>query len=166
MSRAYVEERWAWDVFVCHAGPDKGFARLLGDKLRQLKLRCFVDEDSLDPGGDAFVAMEAAARDTHIAVVLLCEEVFQRKAPQRELRWFLDGCKQNRNKIVPVFLGITVERCEELAKPLGLEAVTGISGLRHHWHRMRFSGKPVHEEATMHRIIQSVYSMSGLASKM
>ena len=93
----------------------------------------------------ASMAMEAAAQSTHIGVVLLCEENFQREAPQRELRWFLDGCKQKRNQVVPVFLGITVERCEVLAAALGLAAVTGISGVRHASERQRFVGGPVHE---------------------
>ena len=103
MSRAYVVKRWRWDVFVCHAGPDKTFARLLYDEMQPLGLRCFVDEDALSPGGKAYEEMEAAARSTHIAVVLLCEEFFQREAPRRELGWFLSGCKQDRNKVVPVF---------------------------------------------------------------
>ena len=161
-SREYQLERWVWDVFICHAGPDKTFARLLRQRMLRLKFRCFVDEDCLRPGGNALEAMEAAARSAHIAVVLLCEEFFQREAPQRELRWFLDGCKQNRNQVVPVFLGITVERCEELAAPLGLAAVTGMSGVRHASERQRFTGRPVHEEETMHRVIQSVRDITGV----
>ena len=161
-SRAFQQELWVWDVFVCHAGPDKVFARLLGDRLRVLNLRCFVDEDSLPAGGNAVEALEAAARSAHIAVVLLSEEFFQRDAPQQELRWFLDGCKQNRNQVVPVFLGITLERCKELAAPLGLSAVTGLSGVRHASERQRFTGRPVHEEETMLRVIQSVRDITGV----
>ena len=162
VSRAYQLKRWQWDVFVCHAGPDKVFALLLCDELRPLGLRCFVDEDNLFVGDNPLTIMEAAARSAHIAVVLLCEEFFQRKAPIRELRWFLDGCKQNRNQVVPVFLGITVERCTELAAPLGLAAVTGITGVRHVTERHRFAGRPVHEEETMHRVIQSVRDITGV----
>ena len=156
MSRKYQLKRWHWDVFVCHAGPDKVFACMLRDKLRLFGFRFFVDKKDLRIGGKAYEDMEAAARNTHIAVVLLSEEVFQREAPKRELRWFLDGCRQNRNQVVPVFLGITVERCEELAAPLGLAAVTGLSGVRHASERHEDTGRPVHEEETMHRIIQSV----------
>ena len=161
MTRKYQLERWHWDVFVCHAGPDKAFARLLGDKLRLLGLRCFVDEDSLPAGGKASEAMEAAARTTHIAVVLLCREFFVKKAPKQELRWFLHGCDQSRNQVVPVFLGITVERCEKLAAKVGLEAVTGLTGVRHACERTRFTGRPVYEEETMYRIIQSVRDITG-----
>ena len=161
-SRAYQIMRWDWDVFICHAGPDKPFARALYRRMLSLGLRCLVDEDSLPAGEHAPQAMEAAIRSTHIAVVLLCEEFFHREAPQQELRWFLDGCKQSRNKVVPVFLGITVERFEELAAPLGLAVVTGISGVRHASVRERFTGRPVHEEQTMHQVIQSVRDITGV----
>ena len=40
-----------------------------------------------------------------------------------------------------------------------------MSGLRHFCERERFTGKPVHEEGTMRRIIQAVRSMSGLPSE-
>lgn len=168
ISPEYRLKRWQWDVFVCHAGPDKAFARMLHDELVSFKFRCFVDEESLRIGGKAYEAMEAAVRSTYIAIVLLCEEFFHsdREAPQRELRWFLDDCKQNRNQVVPVFMGITVKRCGELASPLGLAAVTGMSGVRHASERNRLAGMPVHEEATMKLIIQSVCNIIGMPSKM
>ena len=161
-SRAFQLERWAWDVFICHAGPDKNFARLLRKYMLPLGLRCFVDEDSLHPGDHACQAMEAAIRSTHVAVVLLCEEFFQQEAPQRELRWFLEKGRLSSSVVLPVFLGITVERCHELAAPLGLAALTGIVGVRHASEGQRFAGMPVHEEETMHRVIQSVRDITGV----
>ena len=163
LSRAYQLKRWAWDVFVCHAGEDKAFARLLRERMLRLGVRCFVDEEDLGSGKQG-PQLEAAVRSTHIAVVLLCEEFFQRKSPQHELRWFLEEGRQGRNRVLPVFLGITVERCQELARLAGLEAVCMYSGVRRVSERQRFLGKPVHEEETMHRIIQSVCRISGLPS--
>ena len=161
-SRAYQLKRWLWDVFICHAGEDKVFARALRQHMLPFSLRCFVDEDSLPIAQHALQAMEAAVRSTQIAVVLLSEEFFQREAPLQELRWFLEGYKQNRNNVMPVFLGITVERCEELAAPLGLAAVTGISGMRHAPERQSFTGKLVHHEETMKQVIQSVRNITGV----
>ena len=165
MSREFILEYWRWDVFVCHAGPNKDFARLLGKKMRDIGLRCFVDEDSLRIGGNAHEDMQAAAKSTHIAVVLLCKEFFKRDAPKRELGWFLKECDQDRNKVIPVFFRITVEECEELAREFGLEAVTGIAGLRHIRERDNLTGEPVHVERTMHRIIENVARMSCLPKR-
>ena len=161
-SRAYQMQRWLWDAFICHAGEDKAFARLLRENMLPHSLRCFVDEDSLRIGVHAPQAMEAAIRSTQIAVVLLCEEFFQKEAPQQELRWSLAEARQRRNALVPVFLGITVERCRELARPVDLDAVCEYSGVRHACEHHRFTGVPVHEEYTMHRIIQSVRDMTGV----
>ena len=161
LRRAYQLQRWTWDVFVCHAGEDKAFARLLRKRMLPLGLRCFVDEDSLRKGERAPPAMQTAVRSTHIAVVLLCEEFFQKEAPQNELHWFLKDGRQHRNVVVPVFLGITVETCQELAGPAGLEAVCEYTGVRHASEHRRFTGLHVIEEETMQRIIESVRAITG-----
>ena len=160
-SRAFQLERWIWDVFVCHAGEDKPLARLLRKQMLALGLRCFVDEDSL-MSDDNPAAMEAAVRSTQIAVVLLSEQFFIREAPQRELRWFVGGHTVGRNTMVPVFLGITVERCRELAEPAGLTAVCEVSGVRHAGERKTLTGVPVRLEETLHRIIHVVRNITGV----
>lgn len=121
-----------------------------------------MDEDDLHAGNDAPLAMEAAIQSTHIAVVLLSEQFFTRKAPQQELRWFLDGCSRSGNTLVPVFLGISVERCLELARPVGCEAVCEFVGIRHARERQALTGVPVLLEVTMQRIIQTVRAITGV----
>ncbi|KAK9819479.1 hypothetical protein WJX81_002053 [Elliptochloris bilobata] len=131
-SRAFQLERWAWDVFICHAGEDKAFGLCLHRRLVRLGLRSFLDEQSLRVGGDAPAAMQAAVRSTQVAVVLLSEEFFRKECPQRELHWFLEGCPASRNTVVPVFLGVTVERCAELAARVGLvQELCGLTGLQY-----------------------------------
>ena len=122
VNRSYQLKRWAWDVFVCHAGPDKVFALALKKRMPK-GIRCFVDEMSLLPGSHAAHAMEDAVRSTQIAVVLLSQELFTREAPQQELRWILKYASSSRTNIVPVYLGLTHERCLQLAKAASLEAV-------------------------------------------
>ena len=77
-SRPEQLRMWTWDAFICHAGEDKPFAALLHDRLGELGLRSFLDEASLAIGDTASDALEAAVKATQVAVVLLCEEFFQR----------------------------------------------------------------------------------------
>ena len=155
-SRKFQLQHWKWDVFVCHAGEDKPFARMLRNSLQGTCLRCFVDEDDLHVGDNAPEAMDAAVRTTQIAVILLCKEFFQRRAPQQELRQFLEGRDGTRNGLVPVFLGLSVEECEKLAKKAGLAGVCAHTGVRHACERGRFLGRPVHREETMQRIVREI----------
>ena len=161
-SRDFQLKHWDWDIFVCHAGEEKPFARLLRSSLQELGLRCFVDEEDLRVADNAQRAMDAALRRTHIAVVLLCEEFFQKEAPQKELRQLLDDHRACRNELVPVFLGVSVEECEMLAQPAGLADICVHSGVRHAYERHRFQGKPVHREETMQRIVCEIHRMTGL----
>ena len=115
LSRKLQLELWAWDVFICHAGEDKAFGLSLYRRLVRAGLRSFLDETSLHVGGDAPAAMKAAVHSSQIAVVLLSEEFFKKTWPQRELRWFLERRKASRSTVVPVFLGVTVERCALLS---------------------------------------------------
>ena len=163
-SRKFQLEHWKWDIFVCHAGEDKPFARMLRNSLHKLGLRCFVDEDDLLVGDNAPLAMDAAVRTAHIAVILLCEEFFQKKAPQQELRQFLKGRDASRNELVPVFLAVSVEECVKLARKAGLAGVCAQTGVRHAYERGRFLSRPVHREETMQRIVREICRMTGLQS--
>ena len=91
--------------------------QVLHKRLLRLGLRAFLDERSLVIGESAPQALEAAVRTTRMAVVLLCEEFFQKIWPQRELAWFLDAYRADRNSIIPVFFGITRERCRWACPP-------------------------------------------------
>ena len=110
MARQLQKELYDWDVFVCHAGPDKPFALALSSRL-PAELRRFVDEESLIPGDDAPAIMEFAVKSTQISVVLLSHEFFCREDPKMELRWILQNWSGGRTRVVPVFLGLTVEEC-------------------------------------------------------
>ena len=149
-------------------GKNKLFARLLHERLVNLGLRSFLDEASLAIGDSASGtleahATEAAVKATQVAIVLLCEEFFQKEWPQRELRWFLRRHLAGRGKLVPVFLGVTHERCAELASKADLAAVCNVTGIRHAGERTRFMGKPVMHEETLDRIVQAVRNITGVA---
>ena len=159
-SRAFQLEHWDWDVFISHAGQDKRFGCSLHCRVKHAGLRCFLDDMSLRVGCDASVAMEAAARSTQVAVLLLSEEFFTKEWPKRELRWFLEGHRASRHILFPVFLGVTVEECEELAAPLGLADVCKITGVRHKNQLCR--GNQVTLEATLVRIVQMLCHLTGM----
>ena len=164
MDRQLQLELWECDVFVCHAGGlggDKPFARALARRIPK-DLRWFVDEDSLTPGSRAPWRMEAAARTSQIAVVLLSKRFFRNAAPQKELRWILENVEESKTTIVPVFLGITVEEYDSLANGTGLEAVSQFTGLRHVYERRSFNGIPVDREETLWCIVDILQRLTGI----
>jgi hypothetical protein len=114
----------AWDVFISHAGDsaDKPFARALKALLERTgwRLRVFLDDDSLQPAGDAHCAMVAAMESTAVAVLLFSVEFFERGAPVAELRLLAGRHALHRVQLLPVFLRMRVEDCRRcLAKTLG-----------------------------------------------
>lgn len=163
MSRDFQRENWTWDVFVCHAGADKLFALALSKRL-PAELRCFVDEKSLLVGDHATVCMKDAVKSTQIAVVLLSHALFSREDPQKELGWILDDWVDGRTTLLPVFLGVTVEKCSELASAFGqgFEKVCEVTGLRHMCERSTADGRTVTREATMHAIVHKVRALTGV----
>ena len=73
------------------------------------------------------------------------------------------GGEQSKNMLVHMLvLGMSLERCQVLAARAGLKAVCDYSGVRHACERRRFTEVTVHQEETMHRVIQSVRSITGL----
>lgn len=165
MFRDFQKELWTWDVFVCHAGPDKPFALALRKRL-PAELRCFVDEDSLLVGDHATVCMERAVKSTQIAVILLSHTFFSKngRAPQTELRWILDDWADDRIKMVPVFLGVEVNECKKLARKAGqgLKKVCEVTGLRHMCERCTVNGRTVTREDTMREIVFKVRALTGV----
>ena len=163
MSRDFQRENWTWDVFVCHAGPDKPFALTLAKRL-PAQLRCFVDEQSLLVGDHATLCMEDAVNTTQIAVVLLCRTFFSREDPQKELGWILENWAEGRTTVVPVFLGVTPKQCSELARGAGkgMEKVCELTGLRHMCERRTVDGRTVNREETLHDVVYKVRALTGV----
>lgn len=163
MSRAFQRETWTWDVFVCHAGPDKPFALALKKRL-PAELRCFVDKNSLLVGDHAPLCMEDAVKSTQIAVVLLSRVFFCRVDPRKELGWILEDWADGRTTLMPVFLGVTVKQCSELAEKSGqgLEKVCEVNGPQHMCERRTVDGRTVNREETMHDIVYKVRALTGV----
>ena len=103
------------DVFISHAGnrADKPFARAVGELLDGCwpGIRVFLDDVSLNAGTDPQAAMRAAMESTHVAVLLLSPEFFQRTATKGELEVLLERYTLHHVQLLPVFLRLTVEGC-------------------------------------------------------
>ena len=108
--------------------------------------------------------MESAVKATQVAVVLLSHAFFRREDPRKELRWILDNCMDGRTTLVPVFLGVTGEKCSELAKEAGqgLEDVCEFTGQRHMCEQRTANGRTVTREDTMHEIVFKVRALTGV----
>ena len=162
-SREFQIDNWTWDVFVCHAGPDKPFALAL-DKRLPPDLRCFVDEESLLGGDHATACMENACKTAQIAVILLSGDFFIREDPRQELQWILENSKGGRTTVVPVFLGVTVKKCWKLARQYGqgLEEVCDFTGIRHMCEWRTLDGRAVTREDTMNKVVNHVRALTGV----
>ncbi|KAK9818211.1 hypothetical protein WJX72_008866 [[Myrmecia] bisecta] len=160
-SRSFQKRRWDWDVFICHAGEDKPFGRLLWDRLVLHDLRAFLDDESLVLGTQVDQSLERAAKSTQIAVVLLSREFFQKEWPRKELGWFLSHAEATRAQVIPVFLRITADECAQLAGDDALAAVCNIGGIRHAGEQ--YLNMPVYEQRTIEQIVEEICCRTGVA---
>ena len=134
------------------------FARIVRKRMLLLGLRCFVDEGDLGAGYGASQAVWGAMRSTHTVVVLLSEQFFAQEALHQELRFFLKGRRQGVNRVIPVLLGMTVDKCMELARMAGLEEALELAAALE---SPRRAGKRKVLEETLQRIVKSVGDLMG-----
>jgi hypothetical protein len=115
--QALVTSAYDWDVFICHAGKDadKPLALQLWDLLAEpgVGLRVFLDERSLHPGEDAGAQMTAAMKSSRMGLLLLSREFFERTATKDELAILFERQGLKRITLLPVFLHMTTDECEE-----------------------------------------------------
>ena len=96
LRQVYSQEQ----VFISHAGPQKGFALHLRSRLRDAGVSAFVDERELLPGADhsAAAIMEAACRQAQLVVFVLTRDFLRRGATVQELRWALEQRQQRQRQ--------------------------------------------------------------------
>ncbi len=99
-----------YDVFICHAGPQKdGFAVWLQKELRISGRRAFLDEPDLQYGNDAPAVMETALRTASVVVAVITKDFLRSKCCLRELVWACDEHRRPQQEgqqplgILPVF---------------------------------------------------------------
>ena len=98
----------SWDVFISHRGADKltktdtkrKFVSFLHSRLTQAGIRSFMDEDSLELGGQAWEIMLEAVRQCRIAIPVLSEGYGNSVCCLRELTTMVKA----KRHIMPLFL--------------------------------------------------------------
>lgn len=103
-------------VFLSHSGVQKNFTEQLCVDLERWQYYPFFDKrpDSLPKGKKFPELIFQAARQCHVAVLILSEDFFTRtKWPMLELEAFVQSQKDNPRKvtILPVYLGLSRNEC-------------------------------------------------------
>lgn len=123
-----------YDVFISHAGTEKqSIAYPLREVLESYGLSTFVDYEALHGsrimGGDQiYDAMERSKA----AVFILTVDFMKRKWPILELQHFLKLWKKAEENdglkplLIPIFYGLEVEECKDLALPMREDYIDGI----------------------------------------
>ena len=94
-------------IFLCHSGAQKNFVRHLYGELHRVHQLAFfdADDDSLRKGEAFPHQLFEAARQCHLAIVILSEDFFTRsKWPMLELNIFME----EKKKIFPSFYDLSV----------------------------------------------------------
>ncbi|GJM91875.1 hypothetical protein PR202_ga08293 [Eleusine coracana subsp. coracana] len=93
-----------YDVFINHRGLDtkRTVARLLYDRLDELSIRSFLDNQSMRPGDHLEHSIFGAVRDCSVAVAIFSKHYCDSDYCLRELAMLVD----ERKAIIPVFYDI------------------------------------------------------------
>lgn len=82
----WKDGRWAFDVFISHAGEDKRFAFRLQEEFKRVGLRAFVDQADLFGGDSADDVMLTACREAPVGLALLSADSLRKEWPVEELK--------------------------------------------------------------------------------
>lgn len=93
------------DVFLCHAGADKDWTRLLSANLRKQGLSVFFDEESFIPGESHVTALDRALRQCRKAIVVCSDRTVESGWAQKEIATLLErGTKDASFRVIPAVL--------------------------------------------------------------
>jgi hypothetical protein len=108
-----------WDVFISHASEDKdAFARPLAETLRDLGVRVWFDEFSLNPGDSLSRSIDKGIAGSNCGLVIVSQAFIAKKWPERELRGLVARQIATPTKIIPVWYGVTSQEVLDFSPPL------------------------------------------------
>lgn len=108
-----------WDVFISHASEDKdAFVRPLAEALRQLGVKVWYDEFTLEPGHSISRSIDKGLAGSKFGLVVISESFITKNWTQRELQGLVSAQMANETEIIPVWLGVTQQQVHQLSPPL------------------------------------------------
>ena len=108
------------DVFISHASEDKkAVARPLAQKLRDEGVDVWYDDFALKLGDSLRQSIDHGLTQSRYGVVILSENFFAKKWPQRELDALFALEQHGQQRVLPVLHGLSQEDATEYAPLLG-----------------------------------------------
>lgn len=103
-----ASNRWAYDVFICHASEDKGFVKELADGLRKRDVSVWLDESVLTIGDSLSGKIDAGLLSSRYGVVVLSHAFFKKEWPRFELDALVaTQTSANRKVVLPVWYDVS-----------------------------------------------------------
>lgn len=100
-----------YDVFISHASADKkNCAAKIHKALTNYGLKVFYDEQSIDWGDNLTSTINKGLEECEFAIVILSNNFFNRKWPEKELKRLFERNKTTKRKLIlPILFGISAE---------------------------------------------------------
>ena len=114
MQALLASQGWEFDIFICHAEPDRSFIAILRDEMQNRGLRTFVDIEPLKLEDSVQKPVAHAIVNSPFFVVVLSQNSLH---PESEIEAALAFPKDHK-KILPVFYQMSVDECRQSNKEL------------------------------------------------
>ena len=96
-----------WDVFISYASEDKATVAILASELRTRGIRAWFDETELTIGMGLRRSIDHGLANSRFGVVFMSHAFFKKEWTQRELDGLVALQVQGRQRVLPVWHGIT-----------------------------------------------------------
>ena len=130
MQALLASQGWEFDVFICHAEPDRSFIAILRDEMQNCGLRTFVDIEPLKLEDRVQKPVAHAIVNSPFFVVVLSQNLLHHES---EIEAALAFPKDHK-KILPVFYQMSVDDCRQSNKEL-YRKLAAIRGLHKQYER-------------------------------
>lgn len=118
-----MSKSFAWDVFVSHNRKQKPWVRCAVEQMRELRIRVFFDEDSIEPGEPTITGIERGILGSrHVALIISRSSMKSRwVAMEIANTLYIDPDSSDR-RLIPVVL----ESTDQLIIPLAVRSLNRI----------------------------------------
>ena len=122
-----ASQGWEFDVFVCHARPDRAFIAMLHAEMQKYGLKTFTDVKSMEKGSSVEMTVAHAIVKSPFFMIVLSHSFLTSLHCESEVEAAL-AFPEIHKKIIPVFYEMSVDGCLQTDKELyhRLAAITGL----------------------------------------